>query len=159
MTNKTFSRRGALIALAATLSPITTLARPAGVAAGTPTLIQIAKDPNCGCCSLWGDLAVEAGFEVAITNDPDYVGMKRAADVPQPLWSCHTARIGGYVVEGHVPFAAIRKLLDERPDIAGISVPGMPAGSPGMGGGVDATAEVIAWGGAAGDGRPFIVDG
>lgn len=85
--------------------------------------------------------------------------MKRDAAVPENLWSCHTTRISGYIIEGHVPFAAIRQLLEQRPDINGIAVPGMPAGSPGMGGGVEATAEVIAWGGIAGDGRAFPLDG
>lgn len=149
------SRRGALLAVAATLSMTSTLGRAMAAAGENPNLLSIAKDPGCGCCGAWADLAVAAGFEVEITETTDYENMKRAASVPESLWSCHTARIAGYIVEGHVPFAAIRHLLDQRPDITGIAVPGMPEGSPGMGGGVDATADVIAWGGSAGEGRPF----
>ena len=140
-------------------------ALPLLLAAGTPAraaglpLVTVTKDPGCGCCGAWADLAIEAGFEVEITEASDYVGMKRDAAVPENLWSCHTTRISGYIIEGHVPFAAIRQLLEQRPDINGIAVPGMPAGSPGMGGGVEATAEVIAWGGIAGDGRAFPLDG
>lgn len=155
MSNHHFSRRGAILAVAATLSANSAMAFAASTAGETPVLLKISKDPSCGCCGAWADLAIEAGFRVEITGTADYVGMKQAAGVPENLWSCHTARIGGYIVEGHVPFAAIRQLLEQRPDIAGIAVPGMPEGSPGMGGGVDATAEVIAWGGPAGEGRVF----
>ena len=159
MSNPNFSRRGAILAVAAMLSTTSTLAFAATGSAEKPNLLSITKDPGCGCCGAWADLAIEAGFEVEITEASDYVGMKRDAAVPENLWSCHTTRIGGYIVEGHVPFAAIRQLLEQRPDITGIAVPGMPAGSPGMGGGVEATAEVIAWGGIAGDGRAFPLDG
>lgn len=155
MSNHQFSRRRALLAIAATLSATSTMAFAGRTAGEMPVLLKISKDPGCGCCGAWADLAIEAGFRVEITETADYVGMKQAAGVPENLWSCHTARIGGYIVEGHVPFAAIRQLLEQRPDIAGIAVPGMPGGSPGMGGGVDATAEVIAWGGPAGEGRAF----
>ena len=159
MSNPNFSRRGAILAVAAMLSTTSTLAFATIGSDEKPNLLSITKDPGCGCCGAWADLAIEAGFEVEITEASDYVGMKRDAAVPENLWSCHTTRIGGYIVEGHVPFAAITQLLDQRPDISGIAVPGMPAGSPGMGGGVEATAEVIAWGGIAGDGRAFPLDG
>ena len=95
--------------------------------------MHVTKSPTCGCCSAWVDLAREEGFEVETTDTPDIVGAKLEAGVPGDLWACHTATIDGYVIEGHVPFAAIKKLLTERPEIEGISVPGMPAGSPGMG--------------------------
>ena len=159
MSNPNFSRRGAILAVAAILSTTSTLAFAATGSDAKPNLLSVTKDPGCGCCGAWAGLAIEAGFEVEITEASDYVGMKRDAAVPENLWSCHTTRIGGYIVEGHVPFAAITQLLDQRPDISGIAVPGMPAGSPGMGGGVEATAEVIAWGGIAGDGRAFPLDG
>lgn len=118
-------------------------------------VMQVEKTPTCGCCEVWIDMAREAGFEVEVTETSDYAGMKKAAGVPRRLVSCHTARIGGYVVEGHVPFAAIRALLRDRPDIAGIAVPGMPAASPGMGGAIDAVVPVTAWGGSAGKASPF----
>lgn len=117
--------------------------------------LHVTKTPTCGCCAAWVDLAREEGFEVKVTETRDYVGMKHAAGVPDELWSCHTAEIEGYTVEGHVPFDALRKLLDERPQIEGISVPGMPAGSPGMGDDPEARFDVIAFGGSAGDGEVF----
>ena len=75
--------------------------------------------------------------------------------MPEALWSCHTARIDGYVIEGHVPFDALARLLETRPDVLGIAVPGMPAGSPGMGDDPAARYDVIAWGNEAGDGTLF----
>ena len=119
-----------------------------------PTM-EVVKTPSCGCCKVWIDMARESGFEVNVTDTTDYAGMKKDAGVPRRLVSCHTARIDGYVVEGHVPFSAIRALLRDRPDIAGISVPGMPGASPGMGGNIDAVVPVTAWGGNAGKGSPF----
>lgn len=131
------------------------LAFAAPVIAEEAHTLHVTKTPTCGCCAAWVDLAREEGFEVEVTETRDYVGMKRAAEVPDDLWSCHTAEIEGYTVEGHVPFAALRKLLDERPQIKGISVPGMPAGSPGMGDDPDARFDVIAFGGSAGEGEVF----
>ena len=115
----------------------------------------VMKTPTCGCCAAWVELARREGFEVEVTDTEDYEGMKAMANVPEDVWSCHTTRIGGYTVEGHVPFAAVRKLLDERPDVAGIAVPGMPMGSPGMGDDPDARYDVIAYGGAAKPGEVF----
>ena len=111
MSNPNFSRRGAILAVAAMLSTTSTLAFAATGSDEKPNLLSITKDPGCGCCGAWADLAIEAGFEVETTETSDYVGMKRDAAVPENLWSCHTTRIGGYIVEGHVPFAAIRQLL------------------------------------------------
>ena len=118
-------------------------------------IMDVVKTPSCGCCKVWIDMARASGFEVNVTDTTDYAGMKKDAGVPRRLVSCHTARVGGYVVEGHVPFSAIRALLRDRPDIAGISVPGMPGDSPGMGGEIDAVVPVTAWGGSAGKGSPF----
>ena len=118
------------------------------------TMVVI-KTPTCGCCAAWVDLARREGFEVDVTDTEDYEGMKAMANVPEAMWSCHTTRIGGYTVEGHVPFAAVAKLLDERPDVAGIAVPGMPLGSPGMGDDPDARFDVIAYGGSAGPNDVF----
>ena len=122
-------------------------------------IMHVTKTPTCGCCGAWIDLAREHGFEVEVTDTVDYVGMKQAADVPSDLWACHTARIDGYMVEGHVPFAAIDRLLSERPDVEGISVPGMPSGSPGMGLDPAAVYDVIAFGGTAGGGAIFSTAG
>ncbi|WP_245544278.1 DUF411 domain-containing protein [Oceanicola granulosus] len=148
----TVTRRSLLLGATAafTLGTAARAATPTG-----PQLLHITRDPSCGCCTAWADLAREAGYMVEITETDDYAGMKAEAGVPEPLWACHTARVGGYIVEGHVPFAAIARLLAERPDITGIAVPGMPLDSPGMGGGLHATADVVAWGGLAGDATPF----
>ena len=119
-------------------------------------VLQVNMTPTCSCCGAWAELAEAQGFDVEIALTEDYGGMKDAAGVPDALWSCHTASILGYAVEGHVPFAAIERLLLEHPAIEGIAVPGMPAGSPGMGDDPDASYEVIAFGGAAGDGVAFL---
>ena len=90
------------------------------------------KDPNCGCCGKWADHMREHGFKVKEVATAEMAQVKGEAGVPQALGSCHTARVGGYVVEGHVPAADVRRMLTEKPAIAGISAPGMPMGSPGM---------------------------
>ncbi|MBB5723366.1 hypothetical protein FHS72_003011 [Loktanella ponticola] len=117
--------------------------------------MHVTKSPTCGCCTAWVALAREAGYEVETTDTRDYVGPKQEAGVPGELWACHTATIDGYIVEGHVPFAALAKLLEERPDIAGIAVPGMPGGSPGMGNDPSARYDVIAFGGKEANGKVF----
>ena len=113
------------------------------------------KTPGCGCCSDWADLARAEGYSVKIIEDYNYAGTKTSHGIPEGLESCHSVRVDGYVVEGHVPFDAVRKLLTEKPDIAGISVPGMPAGSPGMGDDPAAKFDVFAFGGSASDGEVY----
>ena len=98
----------------------------------TATKITVFKDPNCGCCQQWVEHLRKHSFEVAVRDTSDVSGAKRTGRVPEPLYSCHTAFVGGYVVEGHVPAADIQRMLKEKPRIAGIAVGGMPAGSPGM---------------------------
>jgi hypothetical protein len=117
--------------------------------------MHVTKSPTCGCCGAWVALAREEGYDVEVTDTDDVSVAKMDADVPGTLWACHTAMIDGYVVEGHVPFTAIAKLLEERPDIAGIAVPGMPSGSPGMGNNPTTRYDVIAFGGIAADGEVF----
>ena len=90
------------------------------------------KDPNCGCCGKWAEHMRTHGFKVKEVATTQMGQVKGEAGVPQALGSCHTARVGGYVVEGHVPAADVRRMLDEKPAIAGLSAPGMPLGSPGM---------------------------
>jgi hypothetical protein len=96
-------------------------------------LITVYKTPSCGCCVKWVEYLQKEGFEVKSVNRDDLAPIKQRAGVPPAMSSCHTALVDGYVVEGHVPAQAIRKLLQERPDTRGLSVPGMPANSPGMG--------------------------
>jgi len=88
--------------------------------------------PTCGCCAKWVEHLKAAGFDVQTTQVPDVDPVKKEHNVPEKLWSCHTALVGPYAVEGHVPAAAIQRLLRERPSVAGIAVAGMPMGSPGM---------------------------
>jgi hypothetical protein len=94
--------------------------------------VTVFKDPNCGCCKSWVEHLRKHGFDVASRDTSDLSDVKRAARVPQQLHSCHTAFVNGYVIEGHVPAADIDRLLREKPKVAGLAVPGMPAGSPGM---------------------------
>lgn len=98
----------------------------------TPT-VTVYKTPTCGCCGLWADHMVEAGFEVERVDVPSLDDVKARLGVPNQLASCHTAVVGDFVVEGHVPAEDVRRILDERPPEAiGLAVPGMPIGSPGM---------------------------
>lgn len=110
-------------------------------------VVEVYKSPTCGCCAKWVTHLQEAGFVVNVTDVVDISDIKTKFKIPPDLASCHTAVVGGYVVEGHVPAADVRRLLKERPKIAGIAVPGMPEGSPGMEGPKPEAYSVIAWGG------------
>ena len=90
------------------------------------------KTEACGCCNIWVEYLEENGFEVRTENVDNLAAVKVELGVPPQLQSCHTAVIDGYVIEGHVPLEPIQRLLTERPEIAGLAVPGMPIGSPGM---------------------------
>lgn len=101
-------------------------------AAHASTEVTVYKSPTCGCCEKYIDYLRENGFTVKAVNESDMDAVKKRYRVSH-IASCHTALINGYVVEGHVPIGAIRKLLKEKPAIVGISAPGMPINSPGMG--------------------------
>lgn len=109
--------------------PLALLACVQSAAAAT---IEVVKSPYCGCCTLWVDYLRRAGFEVRVVEAEDVTPTARRLGVPEDLRSCHTATIEGYAIEGHVPAEDIRRLLAERPAAAGLAVPGMPIGSPGM---------------------------
>jgi hypothetical protein len=94
--------------------------------------IDVFKSPTCGCCEKWVTHLRSSGFAPTATNVDDMSAVKTRHHIPAALESCHTALVGGYVIEGHVPAADIRRLLKERPAIAGLAAPGMPSGSPGM---------------------------
>lgn len=107
-------------------------AEATGAPQGLPLLV-VHKTPWCGCCTAWAEQAEAAGFAVELRDHDDLAPIKQAMGVPRTQASCHTAEIDGYFVEGHVPFEQVHRLLRERPaDAAGIAVPGMPLGSPGM---------------------------
>ena len=94
--------------------------------------VKLYKNPQCGCCEEYAGYLKRNGFDVEVTSTPDLQEIKKQAGVPDELAACHTMLIDGYVVEGHVPLATLNRLLSERPGIQGISLPGMPLGSPGM---------------------------
>ena len=101
----------------------------------TPTMAEavvVYKDPSCECCGRWASHLRRSGFTVAVNNVEDMDPIKRKAGIPEAMESCHTAYVGGYSVEGHVPAADIKRLLSERPAIKGLAVPGMPSSAPGM---------------------------
>jgi hypothetical protein len=116
--------------------------------------ILVHKDPDCGCCTGWVRHLKDAGFAVAVEETTDLQPVRKRSGVPADLAACHTAEVDGYVLEGHVPAAAVRRLLDKRPTAIGLAVPGMPAGSPGMEGGVPQRYDVVLFG-ATGR-RPFM---
>ena len=94
--------------------------------------MTVYKDPNCGCCTEWVSHVRKAGFVVTVRDTADMSSVKASFGVPSALESCHTARVGAYAIEGHVPADLIQKLLREQPVARGLAVPGMPMGSPGM---------------------------
>jgi hypothetical protein len=94
--------------------------------------IKVYKDPNCGCCKAWVKNLEENGFKVETMDMPDLSMIKAKYAVKPEIQACHTAVVGNYVVEGHVPADLIKKMLKDKPSIAGLAVPGMPQGSPGM---------------------------
>jgi hypothetical protein len=102
-----------------------------GGQAALPKVIAY-KDPSCGCCTLWVQHMKRAGFIVTVVNTPDMAAVRREYGVPVAQQSCHTAIVDGFVVEGHVPADDVKRLLQERPKVVGLAVPGMPLGSPGM---------------------------
>lgn len=90
------------------------------------------KSSSCGCCSVWSDYMGKTGIDLTVMNREDLDTVKDDFGIPHALRSCHTMQIGRYFIEGHIPAEAIERLLTEQPDIAGIAMPGMPSGSPGM---------------------------
>ena len=121
----TINRRTLLAGL-----PLLFVAGKAAAQAGPA--IHVVKTPTCGCCNDWVAHLRQSGFRVTVANVADVTPTARRLGVPGDLRSCHTAIAGGYAIEGHVPAADIRRLLRERPTAAGLAVPGMPMGSPGM---------------------------
>lgn len=102
-------------------------------AATDKPMVEVWKDPNCGCCKDWIAHMEAAGFQFTV-HDKGNTAARHALGLPQKFGSCHTARVGGYVIEGHVPAADVKRLLASQPQALGLAVPGMPIGSPGMDG-------------------------
>ncbi len=129
-------RRTVLFAVAVAVAVAAVLGAGGGFAAGAEDAEEVKamvyKSPTCGCCSKWIDHLEANGFEVESKDVANVTPVKRMNGVPMNLASCHTAIIGGYFIEGHVPAEDVKRLLAERPDVAGLAVPKMPMGSPGM---------------------------
>lgn len=120
------TRRRLLLGLVAAATPIWARAQ-------TVPLIEVWKDPSCGCCKDWVSHVEAAGFRTKV-HDVGNAAMRRRLGIDSKYGSCHTAVVGGYALEGHVPAREIWRLLRERPKALGLAVPGMPIGSPGMDG-------------------------
>ena len=114
--------------------PAAVLLRPQRQAAAAVIPATLYKNPSCTCCEGYAQYLDKNGFQVDVKPTNDLAEISRDAGVPEELEGCHTMFVGRYVVDGHVPVEVVRKLLAERPQIAGITLPGMPSGSPGMGG-------------------------
>ncbi len=108
-----------------------TLTARAQAPAAAPKM-TVYKSPTCGCCAKWVEHMKQAGFDLTVNDVPNVGEIKAQHRVPADAQSCHTALVGGYVVEGHVPADVVKQLLKEKPAVAGLAVPGMPIGSPGM---------------------------
>jgi hypothetical protein len=139
-TRTRLTRRSALVLGAACLLPAGTL-----VAAEDP-VITVHRDPSCGCCSGWVAHLQKSGFVTEVLDTRDIDAVKTRLGVPDDLAACHTAEVSGYVIEGHVPAAALKRLLAEKPGATGLAVPGMPIGSPGMEGGTPEKYDVVLFG-------------
>ena len=121
-------------------APGTASANPAAATASTATgttatPVEVWKDPSCGCCHDWIEHMQAHGFSFTV-HDTGNNAVRAQLGLPQQLGSCHTALVGGYLIEGHVPASDVRKLLQQKPKALGLAVPGMPVGSPGMDGAV-----------------------
>ncbi|MDB5526497.1 MAG: metal-binding protein [Rhizobium sp.] len=124
-------KRRVFICAAVSFTATALAIRPA--AAEVKGMMTIYKDPNCGCCHLWSEAMKKAGYTTVINDKADLSEIKLRFGVPKAVQGCHTAVIGKYFIEGHVPLAAVEELLMDPHDIAGYAVPGMPSGSLGMG--------------------------
>ena len=122
------------------------MSAPAGAAAAKRVDAAMYKNPGCECCDGHAEALRSAGFDVTVVPTPDLASVKARAGVPAALEGCHIILVGGYAVEGHVPVAAVQRLLAERPAVRGIALPGMPAGSAGMGGVKTAPFRVLSFG-------------
>lgn len=125
----------AVLASGCSVATSTESSAPASTAAASSAalpLLVVHKSPTCGCCALWVEHMAEAGFRSEIRLADNIEPVKRRVGVPAGHGSCHTAEVGAYFVEGHVPAEDVQRLLRERPDALGLTVPGMPMGSPGM---------------------------
>lgn len=138
MINAPLSRRSVLLSTAAAL--LSLVARALGA---EQELITVHKDPTCGCCTGWVRHLQKNGFTTKVIETAQIDAVKKRLGVPDNLATCHTAEVAGYILEGHVPATAVRRLLTERPAAMGLAVAGMPVGAPGMEGGAPEAYDVV----------------
>ena len=150
---RTFARWTTLAVSATTLAVGATMltSKPGELSASetlTPPPVEVIvyKSPTCGCCSKWADHMTASGFKVIAHDTSDMQAVKTKLGVPDAMASCHTSVVAGYVIEGHVPAADVQRLLRNKPKVAGLAVPGMVTGSPGMEGTRSDPYSVIAFG-------------
>lgn len=132
MKRRTLLHALAMAGTATFTATFTTVTTATPAKPGLPP-VEVWKDPGCGCCKDWIDHLQAAGFRVT-AHDSGNTAARQRLGMPQRLGSCHTATVGGYVIEGHVPAPDLKRLLREKPDALGLAVPGMPVGAPGMDG-------------------------
>lgn len=123
---------GLLIVVLGWYSVSGTAPRSSQEPSATGTVVTVYKSPSCSCCGSYASYLETQGYGVVIELTEDMTTLKSSLGVPATLESCHTSMVEGYIIEGHVPVEAIKKLLTEQPDIKGIGLAGMPSGSPGM---------------------------
>ncbi len=138
--DSTFTRRS-MLAMGAI-----SLLHTAPVFGAEEPVITVHRDPDCGCCGGWVQHLRQAAFRTNVVETKDLDAVKKRLGVPGDLVACHTAEVSGYIIEGHVPAAALKRLLAEKPNAAGLAVPGMPIGSPGMVGSNPEPYEVVLFG-------------
>ena len=126
MNRRRFFKSAAALAALSARSALPAFAAPAGPE------VQVFKSPSCGCCGSWVEHMRAAGFTVRVTEVNDTTAARKRLGLPDRYGSCHTATVGGYVLEGHVPAAEVRRLLASKPKAIGLAVPGMPPSAPGM---------------------------
>ena len=126
MNRRRFFKSAAALAALTARSALPAFAAPAGPE------VQVFKSPSCGCCGSWVEHMRAAGFTVRVTEVNDTTAARKRLGLPDRYGSCHTATVGGYVLEGHVPAAEVKRLLASKPKAIGLAVPGMPPSAPGM---------------------------
>lgn len=138
----------AVMAACAAGARTTTTSEPAGrrgIAEGDVKAITIYRSPTCSCCKEYEAYLAAAEYRVDVVEVADVSATKRELGIPESVWSCHSSKYGDYVLEGHVPIEALDKLVSEKPSIAGLALPGMPSGAPGMSGTKDAPLHVMSF--------------
>ena len=130
--NQTITRRKTLKLVLTVLGAATLGYSKLGSASSLDKVVTVWKTPSCGCCKDWVIHLRKEGFHVVTNDVSDTAPVRQKLGLPAQFGSCHTAQVGGYVIEGHVPAREVRRLLREKPVAIGLAVPGMPVGSPGM---------------------------